>query len=287
MPRSHPPLLHFCFTLNNYVEEEDLPRITAWFEQEAKYWIIGREVGDSGTPHLQGYASLKRRYTFDVIKHQLGPRAHLERANGTARQNRVYCSKSGNFEEGGSINEGGRSSSRDELGESFMAAVRSGNKGVDEFAHSFPGTFVFSGSSMLRNTLSLYRPIPRPSINVRWYYGPPGTGKSKRAHEELPEAYIKEPRTKWWNGYMMEKDVIIDDFGPCGIDINHLLRWFDRYKCMVETKGGMVALYACNFIVTSNFEPKQIFKWADEVNPQLPALLRRVQLIEMNEKQNT
>jgi len=86
---------------------------------------------------------------------------------------------------------------------------------------------------------------------------------------------------------MMEKDVIIDDFGPCGIDINHLLRWFDRYKCMVETKGGMVALYACNFIVTSNFEPKQIFKWADEVNPQLPALLRRVQLIEMNEKQNT
>jgi len=26
------------------------PRISAWCEEEGKYWIIGREVGDSGTP---------------------------------------------------------------------------------------------------------------------------------------------------------------------------------------------------------------------------------------------
>jgi len=35
----------------------------------------------------------------------------------------------------------------------------------------------------------------------------------------------------------VRSDVIIDDFGPNGIDINHLLRWFDRYKCLVENKG--------------------------------------------------
>jgi len=80
---------------------------------------------------------------------------------------------------------------------------------------------------------------------------------------------------------MLEKEVIIDDFGPNGIDINHLLRWFDRYKCLVETKGGMVALYAEKFIVTSNFHPKDLFKFGDDVNPQLPALLRRVNLIYM------
>jgi len=47
----------------------------------------------------------------------------------------------------------------------------------------------------------------------------------------------------------LEKEVIIDDFGPGGIDINHLLRWFDRYKCMVETKGGMIPLIADKFIL--------------------------------------
>jgi len=41
-----------------------VPRISAWCEEEGKYWIIGREVGDSGTPHLQGYVSLRKRLSF-------------------------------------------------------------------------------------------------------------------------------------------------------------------------------------------------------------------------------
>jgi len=102
-------------------------------------------------------------------------------------------------------------------------------------------------------------------------------GKSRLAHEELPEAYIKDPRTKWWNGYMLETSVIIDDFGPLGIDINHLLRWFDRYKCLVETKGGMIPLYATTFIVTSNFTPEDVFKDKEGVpHVQTPALERRL-----------
>jgi len=273
--------LHWCFTLNNYVEEEDVPRISAWCEQEAKYWIIGRETGESGTPHLQGYVSLRRRCTFAYVSGKLSSRAHIQRAAGTARQNRVYCSKGGNFVEGGELNEGRVRKDKDEVARSFMAAVGSGDQGVVEFAHSEPGTWIFNGSNMLRNALSIYPTIDRPAINVRWIWGLPGVGKSRFAHDTLPNAYVKEPRTKWWNGYLCQKEVIIDDFGPNGIDINHLLRWFDRYKCLVETKGGMVALYAETFIVTSNFHPCNLFKFGDEVNPQLPALERRMTITEM------
>lgn len=258
-----------------------MPRITAWFEEEAKYWIIGREVGDSGTPHLQGYASFRGRHTFKYVRDKLGARCHIEGARGTARQNREYCSKGGNYVEGGVINEGKNNGARDEQARLFMAAVRSGDKGVAAFADSFPGTYINHGSNMLRNALSLSVPVERPSINVRWIWGSPGVGKSRLAHETLPDAYIKDPRTKWWNGYLCQTDVIIDDFGPGGIDINHLLRWFDRYKCIVETKGGMVALLATTFIVTSNFHPKDIFKFGDDINPQLPALERRIVIEEM------
>lgn len=80
---------------------------------------------------------------------------------------------------------------------------------------------------------------------------------------------------------MLETEVIIDDYGPMCIDINHLLRWFDRYKCLVECKHGMLPLYATKFIVTSNFHPNQIFKFGDEVHPQLPALERRMSIVEM------
>ena len=37
---------NFCFTLNNYTEEEENILITA----DCKYLVMGKEVGESGTP---------------------------------------------------------------------------------------------------------------------------------------------------------------------------------------------------------------------------------------------
>jgi len=283
----------YCFTLNNY-SEHDYESIVRTADNESQYAIIGREVGESGTRHLQGYIMFTRAYRFQTIKDRLLPRCHIEIARGSPRSNREYCSKDGDFREFGQIpssTEGG--SSRDEIARSFRDAMVRGRSGLNDFADANPGTWYYSGHNLLRNHLSIQRCMERPDISVRWYYGDPGKGKSRKAHEELPDAYVKEPKTKWWNGYLLEPDVIIDDYGLQCIDINHLLRWFDRYKCWVESKGGMLPLYACNFIITSNFHPEQLFKavhtrYGDnnsvsdmsEVHPQLPALLRRIVISE-------
>jgi len=285
MPRSSENRsFHWCFTLNNYSDDE-YTKIIEVCERECKYWIVGKEVGDGGTPHLQGYASFRRRCTLPFIRNQLSSRAHFEGARGTARQNREYCSKGGDFREGGNVpkESGNPKPTRDELATEFAAAFRQRNDGLHQFSSEYAGTWYFSGHNLLRNALTLERAIHRPNICVRWIYGVPGVGKSRRAHEEYPEAYIKDPRTKWWNGYTLEKEVIIDDFGPGGIDMNHLLRWFDRYKCYVETKGGMCPLLADKFIVTSNFEPSDCFKDKEGVtHPQMDALYRRIEIIEMS-----
>lgn len=284
MPRIHRQS-NWCFTLNNYSDDEH-SQLIGKLESECAYYIVGKEVGDSGTPHLQGFFQLRRRRDFKHVRDFIGARAHLEPARGTAKQNRSYCSKGGSFAEGGTVPEEGRrcnngASSRDTVAASFASAYNSGAGGLAEFANSHPGTWYFSGHHMLRNAQLLVQPVHRPDISVKWIYGEPGTGKSRAAHAELPEAYLKEPRTKWWNGYNFEKSVILDDFGPGGIDINHLLRWFDRYKCLVETKGGMLALHADTFIVTSNFHPEQVYTSFEVPHPQLPALLRRIKLVKM------
>lgn len=75
--------------------------------------------------------------------------------------------------------------------------------------------------------------------------------------------YIKNPRTKWWDGYQGEANVIIDEFRG-SIDVSYLLRWLDRYPCSVEKKGGSLPLRATNFWITSNLDPMMWFLDIDE-----------------------
>lgn len=283
MPRL-PSAKNYCFTINNYTDEE-YSGILCSLRSKSKYFIIGKEIGDSGTPHLQGYCSLRESHTLLQLKNGLSSRGHFEIAKGGGAHNRIYCSKGGDFVEEGSCPGGTtvrkEKKDRDQLATEWRRAMERGRPGLVEFADTNPGVYWWSRHTLLRNSLGHAPAVPRPDIRVRWIYGAPGVGKSRFAHEELPEAYIKEPRTKWWTGYLLEKDCIIDDFGPKGIDINHLLRWFDRYKCLVETKGDMVPLYVNNFIVTSNFHPESVFAENGDHHPQTPALMRRIELIEM------
>jgi len=279
----------WLFTLNNYSLEE-YEGFKSRLSELCSYCIIGRETGDAeGTPHLQGYCEFKRRYRFLQLKDSILPRSHIELARGTGHDNREYCSKSGSFWEHGDQprnargNHGdGNRSVRDELAVQIRELVeRDGAAGARSFADSHPGVWGFSGHTLLRNTLALVSPVQRPEINVRWFWGDPGKGKSREAHRLLPQAYLKDGRTKWWNGYILEKEVIIDDFAPRGIDIGHLLVWFDRYKCRVETKGGYVALMAHTFIVTSNYPPQKCYCGeGGEDHPQINALLRRLCITE-------
>jgi len=109
------------------------------------------------------------------------------------------------------------------------------------------------------------------------YHGPTGTGKSRRAWEEASwSAYPKDPRSKFWDGYRDQKHVVFDEFRG-GIDIAHLLRWFDRYPVLVEIKGASTCLVAEKIWITSNLHPRDWYPDLDYVTYQ--ALERRLEII--------
>jgi len=118
-----------------------------------------------------------------------------------------------------------------------------------------------------------YRPTGIEKI-INVFHGRTGTGKSRRAWEEAGvRVYSKDPRTKWFDGYQGEENIIIDEFRGT-VDISHILRWFDRYPVRVECKGSSMPLQATTFWITSNLAPTD---WYPDLDSETKsALLRRL-----------
>jgi len=66
------------FTLNNYTPEE----VESLKICGSKYLIFGKEIGDSGTPHLQGYMWFPTLKSLKQVK-SINPRAHWEQQKGS------------------------------------------------------------------------------------------------------------------------------------------------------------------------------------------------------------
>ena len=90
------PSLNWCFTLNNY-NVEDIECISSIVPLYSSKYIIGKEVGDSGTPHLQGYIKFNKKLRPSSIG--LSKRIHWEKkvSKSTEKQCIEYCAKDGDI----------------------------------------------------------------------------------------------------------------------------------------------------------------------------------------------
>jgi len=82
---------NWVFTLNNYTEEE-VKDIETWTDKGVEGVGYGKEVGENGTPHLQGFLVMTNKSALSTVK-KLNPRMHLERMKGKLTQSIAYCSK--------------------------------------------------------------------------------------------------------------------------------------------------------------------------------------------------
>ena len=70
------PARKWVFTLNNYTEA-DIERIKGVLKADACYYaVVGKEVGESGTPHLQGFVHFKARIRLTAPCKKLHDKAH-------------------------------------------------------------------------------------------------------------------------------------------------------------------------------------------------------------------
>lgn len=89
----------WCFTMNNYTDSS-LSSIFSFLKVGDRS-IVGKEVGETGTKHLQGFIEFKAKCRpLERIKIQ---GIHWEKCRLSAQTNIEYCSKDGDYEIFGNI----------------------------------------------------------------------------------------------------------------------------------------------------------------------------------------
>jgi len=95
--------INWCFTLNNYLQEDFEFLDELYRTQKVKYLVYGKEIcPTTGTIHLQGFLQLSKKLRFSGVKKLLGDKFHIEQAV-LPEFAAEYCKKDGEFNEFGTF----------------------------------------------------------------------------------------------------------------------------------------------------------------------------------------
>lgn len=108
---------------------------------------------------------------------------------------------------------------------------------------------------------------PKIPPRVTWLWGSTGSGKTRYAVEQAEsqgkDYWISGSGLKWFDGYYDQPIAIFDDFRKSHCTFHYLLRLLDRYKIIVEVKGGSVYFNPEQIFITAPQEPREMFKYVD------------------------
>jgi len=295
------PKKNWVFTIPNPDPEQDQPTNLEMFT----YLVLGKEVGEGGLNHLQGFCVLKEPLKFAVLK-VLFPRwRNIQNTRCSEETNAAYCKKGEQSHDewekfklkGPNY---GKNADVFEHGECPAYRKKGSEKGAESTKRKWDDAWTLAKSGDVESIdakirITNYRTIRQVQKDFQqrpedldgvcgvWYYGPPNTGKSYLARDLPSLTWYDKPCNKWWDGYQGEDVVIIDDFDlQHKVLGHHLKRWADRYSFPAEMKGSTLQIRPKKIVVTSNYPIQEIFNDDEELQK---ALLRRFKVTHFHEKE--
>ncbi len=248
----------WVITDNNYVSDA----IALYKSVKGVLWgIMGKEVAPTtGTPHLQGYLYTKYNITLSAMKKRIFTATKrnpdLEGANGTAEQNRAYCSK----EDPNPMIWGvmPKQGTRTDLIKLKAALDNPNMSNLQVWNENFPAMLKYNkGAAKYRQIKAAATAGCWRKVHVTLIMGPTGVGKTKKALyddklELIPDTYmIHGGDMNWWDGYSGQSRLVIDEYAN-QIKITDLLSLLDGNKKRLNVKHAFGYANWKTVIITTN-----------------------------------
>lgn len=247
----------------------------------------------TGKEHFQLYVEFYSRQRLKTLMRAF-PHCYWSPRLGTARQAIDYCSKeesriSGPWsfgQPGLDVEEMPLVHTPDQPRKKVSGlqiacdALRKKEMNLAQLMEKNPAVFArhHSGLTKLASRFAKKR-TTKPEVVV--FYGLPESGKSRTAMETALSlfdesdiyrySYLDVTGKEWWEGYLCESCVIIEEMNGQKFKFERLLELLDRYSMKIPCKGGSFEFVGQLIILTSNYPPSSWYE-----NVMWTALKRRI-----------
>lgn len=262
----------WIFVINNYTDED----VSAVTSVPAKRIICGKEVGESGTPHLQGAIVFSKAHRAGAVCRMLGGRAHVEKMRGKW-SDQDYCGKDGEIVRQEDNSAQGQRTDLEEFRDAIKAGATT-KKLYEEHTSAMMRYYKSAANYQAALAKEKFKAWRDVKVTVLWGVG--GTGKSRMAlynNDGTPKENLyvvpQSENLKWWCGYEGEDEILIDEFRGSTCTFGRWLRLMDGHRMQLETKGGLTHAGWTKVWITSNISPDD---WWLGYDRSMPEFARRI-----------
>lgn len=256
------------------------------------YYCMADEIGlETHTPHTHLFIVCRSPVKFSRLK-KLFPEAHIERARGTAAENRAYVEKSGKwadmgkaessvcgtFLEWGTLPDEPGQGARTDIAQLYEM-IADGMSNAEIMAQNPDLALHIGKMDKIRQDIleARYREEFR-QLDVTYIFGPTGTGKTRGVMEKhgYSNVYRVTDYTHPFDRYAQEPVLLFDEFRS-SLMVGDMLDYLDGYPLALPARYSQrQACYTTVYII-SNIDLSQQYKNVQENEPATwKAFLRRI-----------